>query len=201
MEEKQKTIRHKGDTLTPSELKKILEKTMVKAIGAKADELMKLILIRMLAVTGRRISEILSVRKKDIYLEERLIKTKIEKRGDDQERVISFDEDTARLLESYFAVKKLKPDDKVFDITRRHASRVIQKFVRTECGIDKWVPPHAFRHSLVTYLRSLGWNDLDIIKVTGHRSANSLRNYDHTTFFTVKNRFEDAMKTLTGGNN
>lgn len=192
--------KHKGDTLTPEELRRILNRTMVKAIGAKPDELMKLLLIRVLAVTGRRIGEVLSVRRRDVHLEERLIKTVIEKRGDHQERMISFDEDTRRLFESYFAVKKLKPEDRVFEITRRHASRVIQKFVREECGIDKWVPPHSFRHSLITYLRSMGWNDLDIIKVTGHSNPLSLRNYDHTTFFTVKNRFEDAMKSLTGGN-
>lgn len=195
----QKVVRHKGDTLTPAELRKILERTMVKAIGAKPDDLMKLILIRVLAVTGRRIGEVLKIRRRDVNLEDRLLKTRIEKRGDNQERMVSFDEDTAKLFESYFSLRKLKPDDLVFKITRRHASRVIQKFVKEECGIDKWVPPHAFRHSLITYLRSLGWNDLDIIKVTGHSNPNSLRNYDHTTFFTVKNRFEDAMKKLAEG--
>ena len=45
----------------------------------------------------------------------------------------------------------------------------------------KKLSPHAFRTSLITYLREQGYTDHEIMKVTGHRSSEMISMYDKSS--------------------
>lgn len=47
-------------------------------------------------------------------------------------------------------------------------------------GIEKKMSPQVFRTTLITYLRSQGFSDFEIMKVTGHASSSMIAMYDKT---------------------
>ena len=62
------------------------------------------------------------------------------------------------------------------DIYRKYLGKVSQRVL----GIK--ITPHAFRHSLVTLLKSEGCPDKDIMGITGHIDRDVLNEYyAHTT--------------------
>jgi len=198
MEKNSKVYGHtKGDLLSIEELKKIGEYTEKLAMAGTEREVRNAILVRLLLTTGRRIGEILAIKVGNVDFEDRIVVTDIEKRKREVVRPISIDEKTMLLIQKYVNSKKLSKRAKLLDLTVRHARRIVQDIAK-KCGIEKWVTPHSFRHSLVTYLRASGWSDLDVIKVTGHKSVSSLRNYDHTTFYDVRDRFEELRNKILG---
>lgn len=50
-----------------------------------------------------------------------------------------------------------------------------------EAGIPFKVTPHVLRASTVTYLKQQGFQDSDIMKVTGHASSAMVSSYDKTS--------------------
>jgi|GEM_PF-2977754 len=187
--------RTKGDLLSPDELKRIAKYALDLAIGGRLKDLRNAILLRLLVTTGRRIGELLSIRVGDIDFSNRLIMTKIEKQKRENLRPITLDPKTMQLIEKYIKAAKLGKRDKLINITTRGAEKFLKR-VAKELGIEKRVTPHSFRHSLITLLRSQGWADKDIILVTGHSNTKSLEHYDHTTFFTVRDRFENVRNVI-----
>ena len=203
----------KGDPLAPEEIKKFLKlarELVTQQTDTRAKRLKNLrnaLLIRLLALTGRRIGEILSIRVKDIDFEQRIINTVIEKRrirrkskvGEEKiikTRPISFDFDTHQLMLQYIELKQLKKNDLLFGISERQAERIVKALAK-QLNLEKNITPHSFRHGLITYLRKLGWSSDDIKKVTGHAKAETIdRAYDHATFFDVQEKFEKGISKL-----
>jgi len=193
----------KGEPLSPEELKKFLEYSEELAIkkdnfSARVRNLRNAILIRLLALTGRRIGELLAIRIKDIDFENGLISTIIEKRKGAVKKIrpISVEKFTLNLIIQYIELKKLKKNDLLLGISDRQAERIVKQIAK-KLNVKKRVTPHSFRHGLITYLRKLGWNTVDIAKVTGHARAETIeRSYDHTSFYDVQSRFEEGIKNL-----
>ena len=63
------------------------------------------------------------------------------------------------------------------------ANRVAITFAKAgqAAGISFKVTPHVLRASTVTYLKQQGFQDSDIMKVTGHSSAVMVGAYDKTS--------------------
>lgn len=61
-------------------------------------------------------------------------------------------------------------------------TRLAQTFAKAgeAAGIPFKVTPHVLRASTVTYLKQQGFQDTDIMKVTGHASAAMVCAYDKT---------------------
>ena len=112
-----------------------------------------------------------------------------------------------RVLYAYIQKNKLRPDDRVFRRKGkgiRQIQHLIKKYAKLagvptkikQEGIVYTLSPHSFRHTLISELKRQGWEDAKIIKFTGHKSANTLRNYDHTTAIDFKEDYLDAMTKL-----
>jgi integrase/recombinase XerD len=55
------------------------------------------------------------------------------------------------------------------------------KLAAKRAGIEKKLFPHVFRTTLITYLRSQGFPDSEIMKVTGHAFSSMVAMYDKTS--------------------
>lgn len=55
------------------------------------------------------------------------------------------------------------------------------KLATLRAGIEKTMSPHVFRTTLITYLRSQGFSDAEIMKGTGHASSSMIAMYDKTS--------------------
>jgi integrase/recombinase XerD len=144
------------------------------------------LLIKLLWVTGMRISECLTVTLSTINFDKRSIEIKnLKHKGN---RTIFFDDVTKGYLQEYVLSNKIKPVNPIFNITRRHAGRIIKKYGRM-LGFD--IHPHILRHSFATFLYQEGVG-LDAVKLLlGHnRYHRQQQMYIHTVTASVKTEYD-----------
>jgi integrase len=105
------------------------------------------LLLKLLAVTGMRIQELLLTKTKWVNLKDRTIYVPEENAKNGEEAVKLFNDDTAPYLAQWMVENKFRPDDRIFDLSTRQASRIVKGYAR-EAGIPDWkdISPHYFRH-------------------------------------------------------
>jgi integrase len=133
------------------------------------------------------------VKVKDIDFNNGIMKIWVLKRGKPMQDESILIKDVANLLKAYVISKKLKEDDFVF---RELSYRQIQNKVSIygkKAKIPHKVMFHNFRHYFVTELKRKGWSNDKIAKLTGHKSIEVLRIYDHIVASDIK---EEALKDL-----
>jgi len=191
------TIKPLGDPLTREEMRAIVNTATNDAV-LNVKNLRNAILIRILAWTGRRIGEILSLKVKNVNFEEALITTIIEKKKNDlYERPVSIGNTTTKMIKTYVKAKRLSPNSKLFNITKRQALRIIKKYA-TKVGIkNKRITAHSFRHSLITFLKQEGRSNEEVAKVTGQAPVTVAR-YDHTTYFDFEKEHKSIISKIIG---
>lgn len=138
-----------------------------KAMYNSAENPRDKVLIRLLWISGRRISEILNIKVQEIDFQINKISFHIEKKSEkvlgirqkkDLVKLKPMDSFTAKLIKWYIEIKGLKPNQYLFEsefnpghpISRQRAFQIIRK-VAEDAGIEKVGSklPHAhhFRHS------------------------------------------------------
>jgi len=141
----------------------------VKRKGRSRDYL----LISLLAKTGVRISELLGIRKKDVDLEEGTILIKQLKKREETYRKVFIPPELIPALSRYMAY--LKPEDRLFPITRRAALKVIHKWTKDVLG--RRIRAHAFRHAFALRILETTKNLELVRKVLGHGDYKVLKAY------------------------
>ena len=139
-----------------------------------------LMIIRLLYVSGLRVSELLNIQKGDIEGNE--IKIRQGKGGKD--RIVFIDDKTTQALEKF-----AKNDGFVFTITARTVQLLVKKYCET-AGIKKNVTPHTLRHSFATHLLQNGADIVVIKNLLGHASLSTTQIYTHVTDDYKKKTFE-----------
>jgi len=142
------------------------------------------LLVLFLLDTGCRISEALTLRVRDIDLDNLLVI--LDGKGRKQ-RVVPFSFELRKRLFRYVAVMKLKPDNLLFS-NRSHTQlgrRNVLRDVKLLCCALGFAPPartlHAFRHTFaVNYLRR-GGSVFHLQKVLGHSTLDMTRRYANLT--------------------
>jgi len=152
-----------------------------------------------LLLTGRRIGEILSVYVVDIDWNRRIMNTIILKtkkgKKEYEKRPIGFPPELEGILKEYINVWGLGPNDPLFPISARAVQLMFEE-TREAVGIEKKIVPHSLRRYLITKLVERGWTYEQIKNVTGHKSVSTLQIYDTTTFFMVRDRFLNDVKSI-----
>lgn len=146
------------------------------------------VIIEILYACGLRISELLNLRKGDIYYKHEYIK--VLGKGN-KTRLVPIGEKALKLLRLYIKnhrSKLPKIDSKCEDIvflnrrgkqlTRQYVFQAI-KTIAHEAGIKKNIHPHILRHSFASALIKGGANLIAVKEMMGHASVVSTEIYTH----------------------
>jgi integrase/recombinase XerD len=153
---------------------------MDKIIDAAVEDDFFYMLFKVARKTGRRLGEYFDVKVKDVDFERKIMMTKVLKRRQKIEKEAILDDELVMLIKRYIAKEKLKLEDYLF---RKVGYRQIQNrivYYSKKAKINHKVSFHNFRHYFITELFKKGWTYDKIAKLTGHSSAGTLSNYDHS---------------------
>ena len=150
-------------------------------------------ILEVLFSCGLRVSELVTLRLSDLYLDERFIRVTGKGR---KERLVPISESAIRQLRLWFDDRcrmDIKPgeEDYVF-LNRRgaHLTRtmilIIVKRLGTEAGIKKTISPHTLRHSFATALLEGGADLRAIQAMLGHESIGTTEIYTHIDSHTLR---------------
>lgn len=137
---------------------------------------------------GLRISEVISLKVKDVNLEELTIHLKDAKGKKD--RITIFPEKIKIALQNLIADKNLR--DYLFEserggrLTTRTAQKVFENAIR-KAGIKKDATFHSLRHSFATHLLENGVDVRYVQKLLGHRNIRTTQVYTQVTNPMLKN--------------
>lgn len=95
-------------------------------------------------------------------------------------------------LKRYIRKNKLKPEDKLFNITDRQVRNLVKKYAK-KAGIPnpERVHPHTLRHTCATLLRRKGVPLRIIQKILGHSSIKTTEIYDTVALYDVLQSFKE----------
>ena len=146
-----------------------------------------LLLLEMLYATGVRVGELVSIKVKDIDLNNRNIL--ILGKGN-KERFVQFGEYCEDILKEYLKdgrkILNSKDSDYLFlnnnggELTERGVRFILDKLIK-QTGINKNISPHMIRHSFATHLLNEGCDLLTVQKLLGHESIKATQIYTHVT--------------------
>lgn len=155
------------------------------------------LIINLLYGTGIRLSELLSLKDKDINYNEALIKV-IGKRK--KERIIPYPRPISKLIEQYieirnstvgFKTEKLIVTKEGKPVYEKLIYRVVKKNLGKVTLLEK-KSPHVLRHTYATHLLNKG-ADLNAVKeLLGHANLAATQVYTHTTFERLHDIYKQA---------
>jgi integrase len=131
----------------------------------KDSEKMDGLLIMFLWRTGVRITEAISIKKRDIDFINQTAKIRWLKKKKAIDRVIPLERDLIYNLSVYCS--NLNLDDLIFPFTRQRAFQIIKKHIKRNL-IQKVVSPHTFRHSFAINFLKQTKNLVALQKLLGH---------------------------------
>ena len=142
--------------------------------------------IELLFATGARISEVCSLKSKDVDLDTQTIR--IFGKGS-KERVIQIENyDVLSILNRYKALFSdyIRPDEYFFLNNRKQrlseqSVRTVIKNLEKQINSDIHITPHMFRHSVATMLLEENVDIRYIQKILGHSSITTTQIYTHVT--------------------
>ena len=134
---------------------------------------------------GLRVSELISLKKKDINIKNSFIR--IIGKGN-KERIIPIGEIALEYLNKYFellsCIPKINNSKYVFinknglPLTRQYFFKII-KYYSIKANINKNISPHTLRHSFATHLLENGAPLIAVKNLLGHESINTTQIYTH----------------------
>lgn len=154
--------------------------------------------------TGVRVSELCSLRRRDIALEDGQAHIYRAKGG--KSRTVHFDGVTARALVAYWnargdsvrgagSLPAFSGRDKVGQPGKQISPRTVEHIVAELCiatGIESEVTPHSFRHGLATELVRRRVRESTVQTILGHASPQTTRIYVHQSGVEVADEYQDA---------
>lgn len=146
---------------------------------AKKDRYRNYILILVLARTGVRVSEIVSLQKRDIQEDTIIVRQGKGKK----DRVIPLEKELGNLLGLY--VDRMSPKEKLFDITDRQVRNIVYKYAPKDLDVH----PHTLRHSFAVHCLKGGMNIRNLQKILGHSSLTTTQVYLDVTGSDVAENF------------
>lgn len=141
------------------------------------------LLIKILAETGLRISELLHIRPVDLDFGQDRVKVL----GKGQKcRIQPISNEIKALLTTY--LDRINPSGRIFDLTTQGSTNII-KFFLEKAGICKQISPHSFRHYFITRCHRQGINLITIQNLVGHVSLSTTSRYTHPSIDTLQTEY------------
>lgn len=177
--------------------KEEVERLLKAPDTSKKNELRDLAMMEVMYSTGLRVSELVSLKIKDVNANEKII-TVIGK-GIKQRSIPIRDSSLSCLLEYIKEVRnKMKHiDDKQYvfinnrgkKITRQNFYTCLKKYSRI-ANIDKNIHPHSLRHSFATHLLENGADLRVVQELLGHTNISTTQIYTHLTNEKIVNSYD-----------
>lgn len=164
------------------ELPKVISEEEVMAILNSTQNLKHKSVIATIYSAGLRRSELINLRKQDIYFDRKLIFIRNAKGKKDRTSILA--ESLVPILKKY--LEEFKPNYWLFEGVNRnqYSATSIVKIIRKgaeKAGIDKRVTPHTLRHSCATHLLEHGVDIRFIQIILGHESSKTTEIYTHVS--------------------
>ena len=156
------------------------------------------LILEMLYATGMRVGELVSIKVKDINIEEGTIL--ILGKGN-KERITHFGEYAKDILLLYLedGYKKLNKNNLEYLFINNKATKLAERGVRDilnniikETDLSKHISPHMLRHTFATHLLNEGCDILSVQKLLGHESISATGIYTHVTTEHLKNVYYNS---------
>ncbi|MEO0236065.1 MAG: site-specific tyrosine recombinase XerD [candidate division WOR-3 bacterium] len=170
------------DFLNEEEVNKLLESPDTSTPRGIRDRA----ILELLYATGVRVSELVSLKISNVFLEERMIR--VLGKGN-KERIIPYNSTAAKYLELYLygvrpSILKKRGEDRVFlnmrgtSLSRISVWKILKNYA-VKAGITKNIYPHILRHTFATHLLKNGC-DLRTLQIfLGHASLMTTQIYTH----------------------
>jgi integrase/recombinase XerD len=149
------------------------------------------LLIKALFETGLRVSELISVTPGKIQTFEGHAVISVKRKGEKKETMTACPDNLAYMLKSYAYTKNLKPNDRIFNITRQRAWQIVKE-VGLQAGFTKKIWCHLFRHSDAIYRLRMTGNPKALQHHLNHRSPIMTLRYLATL------THEDSLRIMQG---
>lgn len=157
-----------------------------------------LLIIRMLYATGIRVSELVSIKLKDININDRTIR--IFGKGS-KERIVVFGNNTMDILNKYLSDGRVNLDTKNceylflnkdgFRLSDRYVRKIIDDII-IKASIDMHVSPHMLRHTFATSMLNNGADLVSVKDLLGHSSLETTSIYTHVSDDKLKEIYNKA---------
>ena len=167
--------------LSIEEVDKLLSVPDINTFKGLRDKTM----LEIMYSSGLRVSELISLKKKDINIKNSFIR--IIGKGN-KERIIPIGEIALEYLNKYFELlsynSKINNSKNVFinknglPLTRQYFFKII-KYYSIKANINKNISPHTLRHSFATHLLENGAPLIAVKNLLGHESINTTQIYTH----------------------
>jgi integrase/recombinase XerD len=161
----------------------------------RANNLEHELMLKLLFYSGVRVQELTGIKIADVYLDEN--KIFVESGKGSKDRYVLFNQDFKMALKVYI---KNHPKNRYLFQTRlhnRYTTRRIQQIVKhyaKKAGVD--ASPHSLRHQMLTWLTKHGFNDAELMLISGHSSKESLKIYQHLSLGDIQGKYQEAMKKV-----
>ncbi len=177
-----KLSRHIPTVLSVEEVERILESVDLSTPEGHRNRA----ILEVLYSCGLRVSELVSLRISDLFLEDSFIR--VIGKGDKQ-RLVPIAEPAARAVRQYLSQTRRafasKRDEDIVFLNRRGGKmsrQMVFLIIRHQCetaGITKEISPHTFRHSFATHLVENGADLRAVQQMLGHESILTTEIYTH----------------------
>lgn len=167
-------------------LPKILTKEEISSMIKATNNTKHKLILKTLYGCGLRISEIITLRKKDIDFNENLIHIRLAKGKKD--RFVKIPDSLLEELQAYCKLNSqeiLFPSNHSGKLTKKAIGKIVENSAK-KAGIAKKAYPHLLRHSFATHLLESG-TDLRIIqKLLGHSDIKTTQIYTQISQNSIK---------------
>ena len=155
------------------------------------------LLLELLYVTGIRVSELVSIKIKDINKHDKIIN--ILGKGN-KERIVMYGSRCDNLLTKYLKIRSnfiKDPIDYLIlskrgkQINTREIRKIIDN-ISKECNIDMNISPHTFRHTFATHMLNEGADLRSVQKLLGHENLSTTTIYTHLSNEKLRREYLNA---------
>lgn len=175
-----KTSQKIPDVLSVREMLQLLNSIETETATGQRNKAM----LELMYASGLRISETINLTIHDTFWDEKMVRV-LGKGG--KQRVVPIAEQSLDFMKTYASqsrksLKNIHETDIFFlnkngsKLSRMGVWKIINK-ISTECGLQKHVSPHTFRHSFATHLLEAGANLRIVQLLLGHASINTTQIY------------------------
>ncbi len=167
-------------------LPKVISKEKIKQIIDSCENLKHKLIIKFLYSSGLRLSELLSLKRKDIDFDNNLIF--IEGGKGSKDRITILSENLKNDLLKYYSNNIFKTEYVFEGRKGKYTKKSVQKILeRQGKKLNLKIHPHMLRHSFATHLLENGTDLRHIQKLLGHNSSSTTEIYTHVANKDLKN--------------